>query len=87
MGKRLDLFYMAIEGRMSTSMDRKCLSNSYIDSPNVTIFGDRAYWKVIKIQFSSVTQSCPTFCNAMECSTPSLPIYHHLPEFTQAHVH
>ena len=34
------------------------------------------------VQFISVTQSCPTFCNPMNCSTPG-----QLPEFTQTHVH
>ena len=37
-------------------------------------------------QFSSVTQSCPTLCNPMDHSTPGLPVYHQLPEFTQTHV-
>ena len=35
------------------------------------------------IQFSSVDQSCPTLCHPMNCSTPGLPVHHHLPEFTQ----
>ena len=39
------------------------------------------------IQFSSVTQSCPTLCDPMNCSTPGLPVHHQLPEFTQTHVH
>ena len=26
-------------------------------------------------------------CNPMDCSTPSLPVHHQLPEFTQSHVH
>ena len=39
------------------------------------------------LQFSSVTQSCPTPCNPMDCSTPDLPVHHQLPEFTQTHVH
>ena len=37
--------------------------------------------------FSSVTQSCPTPCDPMDCSTPGLPVHHQLPEFTQTHVH
>ena len=37
-------------------------------------------------QFSSVAQLCPTLCNAMDCSTPGLPVHHQLPEFTQTHV-
>ena len=37
--------------------------------------------------FSSVTQSCPTLCDPMSCSTPGLPVHHQLPEFTQTQVH
>ena len=33
-------------------------------------------------QFSSVAQPCPTLCDM-----PGLPVHHHLPEFTQTHVH
>ena len=36
---------------------------------------------------SSVTQSCPTLCDPMNRSTPGIPVHHHLPEFTQTHVH
>ena len=39
------------------------------------------------VRFSSVTQSCPTLCNPMDCSTPDFPIYHQLQELTQTHVH
>ena len=35
----------------------------------------------------SVTQLCPTLCDPMDCSTPGLPVLHHLPEFAQTHVH
>ena len=38
-------------------------------------------------QFSSVTQSCLTLCNPMNCSTPGLPVHHQLLKFTQTHVH
>ena len=38
------------------------------------------------VQFSSVTQSCPTLCDPMNCSTPGLPVHHQLPEFTQTHI-
>ena len=40
-----------------------------------------------KAQLSSVAQSCPTLRDRMNCSTPGLPVHHHLPEFTQTHVH
>ena len=38
-------------------------------------------------QFSLVTQSCPTLCNPMDCSTPGFPVQHQLPELVQTHVH
>ena len=55
----------------------------------------RTVWRFLKklkielpsVQFSSVSQSCPTLCNPMNHSTPGLPVHHQLPEFTQTHVH
>ena len=48
----------------------------------------RAYvWHAVSVQFSSAAQSCPTLRNPMNCSTPGLPVHHHLLEFTQTHVH
>ena len=35
--------------------------------------------------FSSVSQSCLTLCDFMNCSTPGLPIHHQLLEFTRTH--
>ena len=39
------------------------------------------------VPFSSVTQSCLTLCNLMDCNTPSFPVHHQLPELAQIHVH
>ena len=39
-------------------------------------------------QFNSVQSlSHVQLCDPMNCSTPSLPVHHQLPEFTQTHVH
>ena len=38
------------------------------------------------VQFSSVSQPCPTLCDSMDCSTPGLPVHHQLPELAQTHV-
>ena len=35
----------------------------------------------------SVTQSCPTLCNPMDCSVPGFPVLYQLLELTQTHVH
>ena len=42
---------------------------------------------ICSVQFSSVTQVCPTHFDPMNCSTPGLPVHHQLLEFTQTHVH
>ena len=38
-------------------------------------------------QLSSVTQSCLTLGDPMNCSVPGLPVHHQLPEFTQTLAH
>ena len=38
------------------------------------------------VQFSSVAQSCPTLSDAMNHSTPGLPVHHQLLEFTQTSI-
>ena len=49
--------------------------------------GTKFYFFICSVQFSSVAQSCPTLCDPMNRSTPGLPVYYQLPEFTQTHVH
>ena len=39
------------------------------------------------VQFGSVSQSCLTLCDPVDCSTPGLPVHHQLLDFTQTHVH
>ena len=41
-------------------------------------------WDLIKdLQFSSVTQSCPTLCDSMDCNTPGFSVHHQFPELAQ----
>ena len=39
------------------------------------------------VQFNSVSQSCPTACDPMDCSTPGFPVHQQLPELAQTPVH
>ena len=39
-----------------------------------------------KVQFSSITQSCLTLCDPMDCSMPVFPVHHQLLELAQTHV-
>ena len=38
-------------------------------------------------QFISVTQSCLTLCEPMDCSMPGFPIHHKPLKLAQTHVH
>ena len=38
-------------------------------------------------QFTSVTQSCLTLCDLVDCSMPGLPVHHQPQDPTQTHVH
>ena len=37
------------------------------------------------VHFSSVSQSCPTLCDPMDCSTPGFLVYHQFPRLTHVH--
>ena len=42
------------------------------------------FWDIYStLQFSSVTQSCSTLNEAMDCSRPGFPVHHQLPELAQ----
>ena len=43
------------------------------------LYKSRLISKNSSVQFSSVTQSCPTLWDTMDCSTPDLPVHHQLP--------
>ena len=45
-------------------------------------------WKVYVAELHFVVQflSCVQLCNPVNCSTPGLPVLHHLPELAQIHV-
>ena len=56
--------------------------------PSVILNSPKFYgYDFLYIQFNSVTQSCLTLCDAMDCSTPGFPVHHQLPELTQTHVY
>ena len=61
---------------------------SYVSSCVLCVQSSSSYRIQIRlVLFRSVTQSCPTLCGPMNCSTPGLPVHHQLPEFAQTHVH
>ena len=78
--------YVSIGRSYQTVAQSSCNSSQ----PNTKLsqeFIPVASYPLHSVQFSSVTQSCPTFCDPMNHSTPGLPVYHQLLEFTQTHVH
>ena len=42
---------------------------------------------LISLLSCSVAQSCLTFCDPMDCSTPGFPVHHQPLELTQTHFH
>ena len=59
--------------------------NSYVEGLTliVTVF-DRGLRQAC---VCSVTKSCPTLSDPMDCSMPGFPVLHYLLEFAQTHVH
>ena len=48
------------------------------------IFYDQTTIRISMYCCCSVTQSCPTLCDPIDCSTPGLPVHHQLLEFTHS---
>ena len=51
------------------------------------VFFSLRKWFLYSFSFSSVAQSCPTLFDPMNHSMAGLLVHHHLPEFTQTHIH
>ena len=66
---------------MSLLLNMLLISKSRVIKPHVIFCRDPAPVQFSSVQFSSVTQLCPTLCDPMNHSTPGLPVHHHLPEF------
>ena len=75
---------MTAQGNSSsiTSTKKKCLLVIEVKLGYYLLHKDQ-----YSVMFSSVTQSCSTLCDPMDCSMPGLPVHHQLPELTQTHVH
>jgi len=60
-----------------------CTGKAEVEIESYSMIRFRIVLKVVVV----VTQSCPTLCNPMDCSTLSFPVHHYLLEFAQTHVH
>ena len=40
---------------------------------------------LVCLKTCSIAKLCLTLCNLMNCSTPTFPIYHYLPEFAKTY--
>ena len=89
--KLIQFWYITLRiGRVLRWPPKFVVSREHIlYNPSPWVWPDMYLWGkiILKIQFSSVPQSCPTLCDPMNRSTPGLPVHHQLPEFTQTHVH
>ena len=66
--------------------DRRYEEAGIKDSSHIVLRGVVDIPSLLSAQFSSVAQSCPTLCDAMNRSTPGLPVHRQLP-VTQTHAH
>ena len=77
-----DLMDMSLSKHQEIMKDRKPGLLQSMETQSQTWLSD---WTTTL--FSSIAESCLTLCDAMDCSTPGLPVHHQLPEFSQTHVH
>ena len=78
--RKLIFLYMSILDLFSKG--NSIMSSTIFHFPNLQIVVNH-----LSVQFSSVTQLCPTLCDPMDCSTLGLPVHHQLLELAQTHVY
>ena len=84
----MELASMSIDKWMDKKLWYRYTMKYYAAIKNNVFVSVLIQWMNLNLfHFSSVTQSCPTLCNPMDCSTPGFPVLHHLPELAQIHVH
>ena len=86
----LDCWFIFLKRNKSLE---KCLSfKAILHMHSLLFLGSNSSLISLSEQFNSIStcfcirsvgQSCPTLCDAMNRSTPGLPVHHQLPEFTQ----
>ena len=81
-GKGYPLHYSGLENFMDCIVHGVTQSQTWLSDLSLYHFP----W-LMAHQFSSVTQSCLTLCDPLNCSKPGLTVYHQLSESTQTHVH
>ena len=70
-------------------MEQNRICKSYIWEGTLDTGGERknSLMHLSSVRFSSFTQSCPTLCDPMDCSTPGFPVHDQLLDLAQTHVH
>ena len=68
---------------IDTHIDRHSSTFCHLLQPRT----DKPIPPSLQTPISSVTQSCPTLCDPMNCSMPVHPVHHKLLELAQTHVH
>ena len=80
-------FYIKPDKNIMTKENYKSTSEINTHTKPTAKYWQTDYGSISSVQFISVAHSCPTLCDPMNLSTPALPVYHQLREFTQTHVH
>ena len=74
-------------GRIAMSSLHNIFKSRDIPLPTKGLYGQSYGFSSSHQSVSSVTQSCLSLCNPMNCSMPGFPGHHQLPELTQTHTH
>ena len=81
----LHVFFEHLPCSKSQLLVKKCLGRPTEYARNMECNGLRFLMRVHCFCYS-VTKSCPTICDPMDCSTPDSPVLHYLLQFAQTHV-
>ena len=73
--------------KSQTRLSIMCQINHKLILNNIFLLLNSLFSSVRCCCFHSVAKSCAILGDPMDCSGPGFPVFHHLPEFAQTHVH
>lgn len=58
-----------------------------IEIPGALALGRLSAWAYVQVVVQSLSRISVHDCDPIDCSTPDLPVLHHLPTLAQTHIH
>ena len=86
-GQEAKILYASQPKHQNIKQKQYCNKFNGLHQNKKKIFLNKFWYHFLISTCCSVTKSCLTLCNPVNCSTPGFPVLHYLPQFVRTHIH